>query len=689
MRRKPPNARQRWPSARAPARKRGRWRGVFVGAAALFGLALGGEVWIRTTTLPPLTAPLSARVVAADGTLLRAFTAADGRWRLAPRAVDPDYLAMLLAYEDKRFYGHPGVDPIALIRATLDALWHGRVRSGGSTLTMQVARLLEAGSTGRWAGKRRQIRVALALERHLTKAEILAIYLTRAPFGGNIEGVEAALLSYFGSEPHRLTAAEAAFLVAVPQAPEARRPDRAAGPGLAAARARVLKRAVRAGLLTPADLARALSAPLPRQRHAMPNLAPHLSDRLRRLAPEVGVHATTLDADLQKSLETLARAHVRAEPDPALSAAIMVADHATGAVLARVGAAAFGATARRGWIDMTRAVRSPGSTLKPLIYGLAFETGRVHPATLIEDRPQRFGPWRPSNFDGTWRGWMPVAEALRTSRNLPAIQLLDAVGPVTLTARLRRLGITPHLPGDGAPGLAIGLGGVGMTLEDLLRLYAGLARPGPRSRLHETPGSKRPAPAILGPVAAAYLRDALRGPRGIALKTGTSYGHRDAWALGYDGRFVVGVWLGRADAAAVPGLSGQGQAAPLLRAVFQHLGAAPAPFPPMPSTALTLPGTALAPPLRRFGAARAEGLRLVFPPDGARVDLGLSTDRPQALVVKLADGRPPFRVVLNGHVLPGVAPRRTTTVQIRDAGFHAFTLIDALGDSVSGQVVVE
>ncbi|MCC5985441.1 MAG: transglycosylase domain-containing protein, partial [Rhodobacteraceae bacterium] len=208
------------------------------------------DAWVAATALPPLVPELSVEVLARDGTLLRAYQVGDGRWRLAldPARVDPGYLAMLLAYEDRRFYRHRGVDPLALVRAGAQAVARGRVVSGGSTLTMQVARLIEDGPTGQWAGKWRQIRVALALERRLSKAEILALYLHHAPFGGNIEGLRAASIAWFGKEPARLTPAEAALMVALPQAPEARRPDR--HPERAsAARDRVLARMVRAGVL--------------------------------------------------------------------------------------------------------------------------------------------------------------------------------------------------------------------------------------------------------------------------------------------------------------------------------------------------------------------------------------------------------------------------------------------------------
>ncbi|MBN8631217.1 MAG: transglycosylase domain-containing protein, partial [Rhodobacterales bacterium] len=288
---------------------RSRW--VILLAVILWLSALGRDrfdTWIDATVLPPLVVATSVEVLDRDGELLRAYTVADGRWRLAlpPDKVDPLYLRMLLAYEDKRFYQHAGVDPKSVIRAGLQALWNGHVVSGGSTLTMQVARLLEEGTTGEVGGKLRQMRVALALERRLSKEQILQLYLHLAPFGGNLEGVRAASISYFGKEPYRLTPAEAALLVAIPQSPESRRPDRAADRA-EAARNRVLARAVKEGVIDAAEAEAALREEVPGLRKPFPALAPHLADRARAEEPQALSHRLTIDAGLQKKLETLAQ----------------------------------------------------------------------------------------------------------------------------------------------------------------------------------------------------------------------------------------------------------------------------------------------------------------------------------------------------------------------------------------------
>ena len=675
---------------------RHRWRRLLAGAAGLALTAtVAGYAWVRTVELPPLEAPLSVSVLDREGALLRVFTTPDGRWRLPVAEVDPDYIAQLIAYEDKRFYSHPGVDPIALARAVLDAITTGEIRSGGSTLTMQVARLLEAGTTGRWQGKLRQIRVALALEMRLSKQEILDIYLTRAPFGGNLEGVRAASLSYFGKEPRRLTTAEAAILVALPQAPEARRPDRATQATLKAARARVLDRARDAGVIDADTHARAARAELPDRRRPMPALSPHLAERLVRAAPDTLFHPTTLDADLQQALETLASNHAKAHPAPGLSAALIVADHRTGEILARVGAADYFSDARAGFVDMTTALRSPGSTLKPLIYALAFELGIAHPETLIEDRPMRFGAWRPGNFDKAFHGWVPVRTALQTSLNIPAVALLERVGPAVLTSRMGRVGVEPVTPDGAQPGLPIALGGAGLRLQDLVQLYATLAAGGDAARLHQAPGSDTRTAPLISPVSAAYLREILRGDRSgrIAIKTGTSYGYRDAWAIGYDGAHVIGVWLGRADGAAVPGLTGQGVAVPLLRQAFQRLSPALTPFPPIPPGALTVNRSQLPKPLQRFtrgpGRGQDNALRIAFPPEGAILDLGLGRGNEGQLVVKLENGRPPFVWLMNGAVAAASVHRPEFVWPVTAPGFHTVTVIDADGETVSQRLTLE
>ncbi|MDF0601206.1 penicillin-binding protein 1C [Psychromarinibacter sp. C21-152] len=668
--------------------------GLFVLALALFLAALGRdrfEQWVAATELPPLAVETSVEMLDRNGVLLRAYTVADGRWRLAAGLdqVDPRYLDMLIAYEDKRFREHGGVDPLAMLRAVGQALWYGEVVSGGSTLTMQVARLLEDGTTGRIAGKLRQIRVALALERRLTKREILALYVNRAPFGGNLEGVRAASFAYFGKEPRRLTPAQAALLVALPQSPETRRPDRYAGTAHDA-RARVLARVAAAGVIDESARAAAETETVPHERRPFPRRAAHLTDRLRREDPGVQAHRLTLDAGLQARLEALAERAAR-DAGQRQSIAMMVADHTTGEILASVGSSGYENGARDGFVDMTQAVRSPGSTLKPLVYGLAFDRGLAHPETLIEDRPVAFGPYEPQNFDGEFRGTIRIRDALKQSLNIPVVKLLDAMGPARLMVHLRRAGVEAQLPG-GQPGLAVALGGVGVSLEGLIRLYAGLANGGEAVLLSARPGVAQPETPqdILSPESAWMIADILSdiapppgaARNGLAYKTGTSYGHRDAWAIGFDGRHVAGVWMGRPDGTPVPGAFGGEVAAPILFEAFALLKPDLDRLPPPPPATLIVGHSGLPQPLKRFrprDAAFAEAPdapAVAFPPDGARVET--EGDR---LAVKVRDGVPPFTWLADGRPVLTRSHDRDALIEMPGPGFVTLSVIDAEGRS--------
>ncbi len=431
--------------------------------------------------------------------LLRAYTTPDGRWRLPvdPKDVDARYLAMLIAFEDKRFRAHHGVDPWAVGRAGWQLVRHGRIVSGGSTLTMQVARLVQGEHERNASGKIRQALRALALERRLSKDAILRLYLRLAPFGGNLEGVRAASLAYFGKEPRRLSLAEAALLVALPQAPEARRPNRY--PETARrARNRVLAYAAAAGVISHEDATRAMAERMPVARREFPILAPHLSDAEVERDKARNVHRLTIDATHQANLEQLVREHA-GTLGGRLSAALIAVDHKTGEVVAHVGSPGYLDEARFGAVDMTSAIRSPGSTLKPFVYGLAFEAGLAHPETLIEDRPSRFGLYVPKNFDMDWHGTVTIRMALAQSLNIPAVKVLEALGPAKLTGRLTQAGVEPVLPKGAEPSLAIALGGLGLKLSDLASLYAGLARGGEPVALKY----RRDAPEPKAPVDAA------------------------------------------------------------------------------------------------------------------------------------------------------------------------------------------
>jgi penicillin-binding protein 1C len=698
--------------------KRG-WHLPALIAAAALALLPPLALLLASFTLPAIdldrARDRSAVVLDREGRLMRPFLTADGRWKLPVTSadVDPRYIEMLVAYEDRRFWSHPGVDPLAMARAGLQSLRQGRVVSGGSTLTMQVARLLEPREARTLGAKVRQMARAVDLDRRLSKHQILDLYLMLAPFGGNLEGVRAASLAWLGKEPKRLSSAEAALLVALPQAPELRRPDRK----LAAthrARDRVLARAAAAGLVTQTEMAQAGGESIAVTRHAFPNLSPHLAEQVVAERAGERVHRLTLDALMQKSLEGLARERA-ALLGPKLSVAILVIDHATGEVRASVGGADYFANERAGGVDLTRALRSPGSAMKPFIYALAFDHGLAHPETLMEDRPRRYGLYAPENFDQTFQGLVSARKALQLSLNIPAVELLSALGPQRFVTRLRETGAGIVIPKESAPGLALGLGGLGVTLSDLTRLYAGLARGGeviPLAFRRDDDAAQKQPPfrqnsfrqdpfRLVQPAAAWHVGDVLReapppvsaSPGRIAFKTGTSYGYRDAWALGWDRRHTIGVWVGRADNGAVPGLIGRIAAAPILFDAFARIGLDPR-VPPAPADALIAQNHALPPPLRNMRAdapksataMNVAALRIAFPQDGARIELTGSGEPEPLLNLKAMGGTAPFTWLVDGAPVASSVARRESVFRPHGLGFVRISVIDAQGASDSVQV---
>ena len=675
--------------------------------ALLFGLL---ALWRSAAGLPPLdltqAAERSTVVLDRTGQLLRPFATADGRWRLPVGAgeVDPRFLAMLMAYEDRRFASHPGIDPLATLRAAGQWLARGRIVSGGSTLSMQVARLVEPRAERSLALKLRQSIRAVDLERRLGKAGVLDLYLALAPYGGPVEGVRAASLAYFGREPARLGVAESALLVALPQAPEARRPDRF--PGAARrARDRVLDVAAARGVITAAEAAAAKADPVPTGRRPFPMLAPHATEQAVAADPAASVLRLALDGRLQASLEALAAERAAAQ-GAAVSAAIVALDNRTGAVLAHVGSAGYLDRARAGAVDAAGAIRSPGSALKPFIYTLAFEQGLAHPETLLDDRPARFAAtYAPENFDLSFQGTVMARRALQLSLNVPAVDLLDTVGAARFVARLRGAGAGIVLPRDTAPGLPVALGGLGLTLTDLARLYAGLARGGsvPDLVRHLDRPPSGSEHTITDPVSAWYAADILRGapppdnaPAGrLAFKTGTSYGYRDAWAVGFDRRVTIAVWVGRPDGAPVPGLVGRVVAAPILFDAFGRYGGEPEPV-RKPRDALVTTTAGLPPPLRHIrrdapktlAATLAPALKIAYPPDGARIDLRPDGEGAGPLALKALGGAPPLTWMVDGLPVADGLRRQAEWVP-PGAGFARISVMDASGASDSVMVRLE
>ncbi len=554
--------------------------GVFYALAAF--LVLHAAFPLR---LPTDAERFAVTIAAEDGTPLRSFPDADGVWRY-PVTIDevsPLYLEALINYEDRYFWRHPGVNPLALTRAFWQMVKEGELISGGSTLTMQVARILHP-HPRTLRGKAEQMFRAFQLERRFSKREILTLYLNHAPFGGPIEGVQAASFAYLGKGPKELSHADAALLAVLPQAPTRLRPDRNPE-GAEQARNKVLDRMAKFGVweretTEGAKIERVLSRFAPH-----PLRAPLLARRLRGKASPRKPVRTFIDNDLQGRVRDLVRAAVDTTPEHTSAAAIVLKNENL-AVRAYVGSAEFLNRERFGHVDMVQAVRSPGSTLKPFLYGFALEEGLIHSESLLVDAPFSFSGYRPDNFTERFTGPVSAAEALRRSLNLPAVELLDRLGPKFFDRRLRQGGLHLDYPTGQGPNLTMILGGVGASLEDLAGAYSALAREGVAGRPRLTPEDPRVYRRMLTPGAAWIVGEILREAprpglsahrlrmhrsRRVAWKTGTSYGYRDAWCVGVTARYTVGVWIGRPDGTPSPGHFGRATAAPLLFSIVDSL----------------------------------------------------------------------------------------------------------------------
>lgn len=679
----------RVPPPLSPRGKRIAWAFI-IASLILFALDLAFP--------PPLHRAdiVSPVVLDRNGQWVRALQTPEGRWRLAARLdeIDPEFRRRLIRIEDSRFWFHPGVDPLALARASASYLRNGEVTSGGSTITMQVARLIEP--RPRTIGSKFiEIVRALQIERRWSKREILAAYLTLAPYGGNLEGVRAASRAYFARDPVWLDDSEMALLIALPQAPEARRPDRRPDAARQARNA-MLDRFAAARLITRERAREAQGDPLP-ARTPFPVMAFATAERLARENPRAAVLRTTLDADLQRALEALAARHA-AELERDASIAMLAVEIEPRAVRASVGGA--GLDRAGGYLDMTQAVRSPGSALKPFIYAIAIDDGIAAPDTIILDAPQRFAGYLPENFDRRFHGDVRLAEALQHSLNVPAVATLDRIGPARFEAALAQAGARPRIPRRelAAPGLALALGGVGMTLEELVSLYVALGdggRAGDLTLLQNDRAARRgrfvradtaervleilrrsPSPAGRTPAALA------QGAPLIAFKTGTSYGFRDAWAIGVGEGHVVGVWVGRPDGAPRAGATGRSDAVPLLFEAFDLIA------PNAPRRAASQEIAEAAPGLERLRPRRGEdaGPTILFPPDGVEIlvlDYGAAS---RGLSLSARGGRAPLSWYAEGRAVASEATSGRAIWRPSAPGFHTVSVIDADGKSAHVRV---
>jgi penicillin-binding protein 1C len=666
--------------------------------AALGGLAaLALLLWTQPSLkLPDLA--FSPEVIDRQGRVLRRFLAADGYWRLPVdlQRLDPRFIQDLLAIEDQRFFQHSGVDGLALLRATAQALIRGRVVSGASTLSMQTVRLLRP-APRTLLNKLREMLLALELERRLSKDAILRLYLSLAPYGGNIQGLTAASWLYFGKGPGRLTASERALLLALPQAPERRRPDRF--PNRASqARDGILRRLSARGLLDEQERRMAQAEPVPHRRRPTPTHAAHLALRLvqdgqGRVGNTAASHRipTYLDLELQRRLERQA-GRVQAGLEPGATLALMLVDNASGQLLAHLGSGDY---YQAGQWDMTQAWRSPGSSLKPFIYGLGFELGLMHPNSAFLDQPRRSGDYAPENFDKRYRGRVDLAQALRLSLNTAAVAALEKVGPQRWFDRIQAQGVELRLPEGSEPGLPMALGGLGIRLTDLVSLYAALANGGQYRSIGlgpELPVGRQTR--LLSATAAWYLDEILRqmpAPAGypalpgLRYKTGTSYGFRDAWAIGYNDHYTLGVWLGRPDNGYGKDISGQASAAPVLFALFEQLPKRPRRQRQQPAGVLSLAQTQLPAQMQWLGdvihGTHAD-LGISLPADGARLPYRHDQHgQPRPLVIQAQGGVAPYQWLINGKPLPGQGEQGQLQWRPEGAGQVQISLVDAVGNT--------
>lgn len=556
----------------------------------VLGVSLGVGLFVVTAWLAPLpvrlTAPGSTVVTYSDGTPAHVFLAPDERWRVPAHAIDPHYVEALLRYEDKRFWWHPGTDPVAVGRAVVVNLAAGRVRTGASTLTSQLVRVLEQRPRS-LGSKLVEAHRALTLELHLSKEEILAAYLTFAPYGGNLEGVEAASLAYFGHGADRLTPDEIAVLLAVPQNPTARHPTPSHREVLTAARDDIADFLHAEGVFDDEAHATVAEARVPIHLRRFPREAPHLASSLKAANAEGARIPTTLSRGVQGVVEELVAGERERLANKRIdNGAVIVVERATREVRGVVGNLGWLEEGEGLMISALEVPRSPGSTLKPFLYAAALDEGLAFPETQVEDLPVSWQGYAPKNYDGRYHGLVRLETALSTSLNVPFVNLLGQLGVEPFLGTLRRLGVDSLDRRPGHYGLSLAAGGVELTPLEVAELYTALAEDGTWAPLRMEPGPEPTPVPVFTPAAAHLTARALRlkdrpdfpsrrqvtgTPGQVAWKTGTSFGHRDAWAAGFGNRYVAVVWLGNLDYRPARALVGGEVAGPVLFDVLEAL----------------------------------------------------------------------------------------------------------------------
>ncbi|GMU08370.1 penicillin-binding protein 1C [Corallococcus caeni] len=572
-----------------------KWAGGALAGLVLLGTGLLAAWWVP---LPErLAAPPSVVMAYRDGSPAYVFLAPDERWRIpAPKdRVDRAYVRALVALEDKRFFQHPGVDPLAALRALGLNLSRGRRVSGASTLTMQLVRVLEP-RPRTFTSKVIESFRAAQLEARLSKQEVLEAYLQFVPYGRNVEGVEAAALAYFGHTAQHLSPAEIATLLAVPQNPNRRFPSPENRDRLRSARDDIARRLLESeglvvdGVGSDAVLAEVRATPVPDVLTPFPREAPHAAAWLKARRPGATWLATTLDAGTQRFVErTMGEAARRLERQGIHNGAVVVADRESGELRALVGNFDFFDEKHGGQIIGFATPRSPGSALKPLLYALGIDQGLVGPETLVPDIPVAYGGYQPRNFDGRFLGLVRMESALSQSLNLPFVRLLERLGVEGFLGSLRQAGVTSLDPRPGHYGLSAAVGGLELTPLELTGVYLALAGDGQARplRVLEEDAAPGKAQALVSPGAAWLTRQALALrdrpdfperrrltglPARVHWKTGTSFGNRDAWAAGSGPKHTAVVWLGNFDHASSVHLVGAENAAPLLFDILEGVG---------------------------------------------------------------------------------------------------------------------
>lgn len=539
---------------------------TLIGAFSLFN-------YVNPLVIPKIEP--STVVMDRHGQILRQFSDQDGIFRhwVELDEINPLYLNALINYEDRYFYQHFGVNPLATLRAFGQFITHRKVISGSSTLTMQVARLLYPHERT-MLGKTEQMFRAIQLEMALTKEEILSLYVNIAPMGGNIEGVQTASWRYFSKNANSLNIAESALLVALPQRPSIYRPDQSLEKAQSA-RNKVLNRLAEFGQVSAEDVARYQQEPVNYRPAKTQFSAPLLSEALHQEQPNEHIIHTTIDANLQRKLEKFIQTQSQTWPEK-ISSAVLVVNNHDHQVYAYIGSSDLFNRERFGYVDMVKAIRSPGSTLKPFAYGMAMDYGIIHEASLLTDVKRGFDGYFPKNFDDQFRGAVPMFKALQTSLNVPVVQVFQHLTPHYFVKKLRDAKIELHV---NEPTLSIILGGVGISLWEQVRLFSSLSTEGRIYPMTTTPKTIIGGQSILSPESAwithkilSQVRPTNRfNPRKIAWKTGTSYGYRDGWAIGTTSDWTVGVWIGRPDGVPNVGALANRYATPMLFDIFNYL----------------------------------------------------------------------------------------------------------------------